>query len=243
MEEQRGRASRRVLAVAAMTFGAMVTLGSAQAAPPEVSYLQASPTGVTVDVNPAAVSPAHSANVVVGLDSNCPNAVAHGQSYGIAPDVSPYVSVSPASVSGLKCGQTATFAISGVAATPTGGIDLPFNPVNSAPGQQRKLGGTTVHVVVIDTTGGGCTTDCPTASGRPAAPAVANAYLGDDPGLVSACKATFGAKAWRGTVISKVADWMPKPESIKDDTTVFPEDSDWIIYVQTAVNGLCNYVV
>src|SRR2546423_365206 len=57
-------------------------------------------------------------------------------------------------------------------------------------------------------------------------PAVANALINTVDGLASACQKGRG-KNWRGDVISTIANNMPKPESIKDDLSVYPTDADW----------------
>jgi hypothetical protein len=65
-------------------------------------------------------------------------------------------------------------------------------------------------------------------------------------GLATQCQAKFPGKNWRGTVISTIADAMPKPESVKDDLTRFPTDADWVGFVKTNLGsfgglyGLCN---
>lgn len=41
-------------------------------------------------------------------------------------------------------------------------------------------------------------------------------------------------------MISDLAGWMPKPESIKDDPTVFPTDASWVNYVTNQVDYYCG---
>jgi hypothetical protein len=75
----------------------------------------------------------------------------------------------------------------------------------------------------------------------PAAPAVANMYLqgkslnGSDAPNLNTCKANNGGKSnWKGVLIGKVTDWMPKPESVKNS------DPDWVGKVQDAVDAFCT---
>jgi hypothetical protein len=224
-----------------LLLGATAVAGHAD--PPPDSVLLADPTSVTVNVydTPALGDPAHTATVTLGLDPNCSNAIGVTK-YTIVPGVSSYVSVSPASSAALDCDDTATFTVTGVAVTPASPPDtlLNFAAVAANNGLQKKIGGTNIVIVVVDTTpegGGGCeqTSTCPPSGERPAAPAVANAYLNSNPQAAAACKAAYGTKDWRGRVISKVAADMPKPESVKDDTDEYPLDSDWINFVTTTL--------
>src|SRR5439155_18017935 len=121
-----------------------------------------------------------------------------------------------------------------------------FDPVAGAQGQQNKMAGTVVPVTVTDnsaTCGGGGGGGGGGTGDRPAAPAVANAYLNaSDSTVLSACKAAVGgAKSWRGDLISFIASSMPKPESNKEAPPVgaFTSADDWISYVVSEVNTKC----
>jgi len=72
--------------------------------------------------------------------------------------------------------------------------------------------------------------------------AVANHYLNNsDNAYLSHCKSTVGGgKDWRGRVITAITAWMPLPESIKNDTTLYPTDDDWINYVTAQVDVICG---
>lgn len=249
-------AKRRLLRGTALLAAAASTLlvgvglaGSANAA--VVSYLTATPSSVTLDL-----SGVNTAQVNVGLDSNCINALGapgkNSPTYSVL--VGTYdttiVTVTGTS-SSYKCSNAgATFTFTGMAC---GTANVPFDPaVANAGGQdpgglQNKLGGTSVDVTVIDSLSldpncGGQINN-PPPGGRPAAPAVANHYLNFvvDSSYIASCKHTVGGGSnWRGIVISDVAAWMPLPESIKDDTSVFPNDWDWYSFVYSAVNAICG---
>lgn len=206
---------------------------------------------VTLDVQ-GTVDP-KSATVYVGLDSSCPNALdnpsGNGQKYAITTTVNPtgVASVSPTDVSNLRCTSVTSFTITAGAA---GVTTLSFFPVAANYGQQQKLSGpATVTVTVIDSgnPGTGCPADptaCPPPPGtRPAAPAVANLIFNmPDTTAVSACKANFqNNKNWRGSAISGVAAIMPKPESIKDNTDVYPTFAAWEQQVYTLLYQVCDY--
>src|SRR5205823_3098277 len=117
-----------------------------------------------------------------------------------------------------------------------------FDAVAKNQGLQKKIGGTTISIVVIDSTG--TTSDCTTTNtcppvtvGRPAAPAVANALLNTVDGLASSCQKVFKGKNWRGDVISTIAHNMPTPESVKDDLTLYPTDADWVAFVKSSLGN------
>jgi hypothetical protein len=236
-----------VLAAAAL---GVVTAATATADPPQ-STLVANPAAVTFDIGGTTSAP-----VNVGLDAGCINPLNNGQSYTIVATSgsTAVAAVSPGPSAELKCGQTAPFAVSttawssGIGANNTaacaavGSTSLRFTPVISAGGLQKKLHGVDVPVTVTDTAdlcgdgggggggGGGGT--------NPAAPAVANGALNTDPALSALCKKRFGnAKSWRGSTISFIADWMPKPESIKDADGV---KDIWATYVVNELNTLCG---
>jgi hypothetical protein len=237
------RFARLVAASAAFTLavGLTAVATSFADAPPD-SFLQANPTSLQLDVNPAAPvnvgDTPHSASVTVGLDANCQNAIS-ATKYTIVPGTSPYVSVSPSMSSLLKCGQTYTFTVTGTAVTASS--TLAFDAVAKNQGLQKKIGGTTISIVVIDTSGttSDCTqtNSCPTNIGRPAAPAVANALLNTVDGLASSCQKVFKGKDWRGNVISTIANAMPKPESVKDDLSLYPTDADWVAFVKSSLGS------
>jgi hypothetical protein len=244
----RGRRPLRRLMTAAAAGGMMVGvvamggIGPFQlaVAPPD-SVLQATPSTLpTLDV----VNAPTSTSVNVKLDSNCIAAFKVGQSYTItAVSSDPGIAtVSPSVSNALQCaGSGANFTVTAVC---NGTTTLNFEPVAGPKGIQDKVAGTTVSVTVTNATSATCGTTPPPGGGtRPAAPAVANAYLNANSALVAACKTAFASSknAWRGALISTIADWMPKPESIKDDTTAYPTANDWISYVQAKVNALCGY--
>jgi len=238
------RFARLVAASAAFTMAVGLTaVATSFADAPPVSLLQAAPSSLTLDVNPAAPvnlgDAPHSAQVTVGLDSNCQNAIS-ATKYTIVPGTSSFVSVSPSMSSLLKCGQSYTFTVTGTAVT--AGDTLAFDAVAKNQGLQKKIGGTSISIVVIDTTGtiSDCTltNNCPpVTTGRPAAPAVANALLNTVDGLASACQKAFPGKDWRGKVISTIAGAMPKPESVKDDLNQYPTDADWVAFVKSSLGS------
>lgn len=219
-----------------------VSVGMASATPPSVSYLQVrvppstSPTTtLTIDGNVATT-----AVVNVKLDGNCPAVYGAGQKYGIAAisDHTAVAKVSPASKDGLKCGSAATaFTITGVG---NGGADITFDPVAKTQGLQKKLGGVVLHVTVKNISGSSNNGGGPPGHKRPAAPAVANAYLGNSATLVTACQTKYGHN-WRGAVITQVAHWSAagKWSTKKDNLTLFPTDDSWVQKVQGVVNTLC----
>lgn len=248
MRFARFAAASAALTIAVGGFAASTSFAD----PPPDSLLEANPTAVTVNVyaTPALGDPAHTATVTVGLDSNCSNAI-EATKYSIVPGSSAYVSVSPAASGLLKCGQTATFTVTGVAETPAAppASLLHFSALAKNTGLQKKIGGTDITIVVVDTTpegGGGCEPNCPPVNeGRPAAPAIANGLLNTIDGLAGACKSAFNnAKNWRGQVISSIADQMPKPESVKD--TDYTE-AGWTAFVKydlgsfVGLYGLCDF--
>jgi hypothetical protein len=245
---------RRLVAASAaltLTVGLTAVASSFADAPPD-SFLVAHPASLQLDVNPTPVDPAypHSASVVVGLDGNCQNAI-NATKYTIVPGTSAFVSVSPSMSGLLKCGDTFSFTVTGTAVT--AGSTLAFDAVAKNQGLQKKIGGTSISIVVIDstTTTSDCTTTntCPpVTAGRPAAPAVANALINTVDGLASACQKNRG-KNWRGDVISTIAQNMPKPESVKDNLSIYPTDADWVNFVKSSLGsfhglyGLCNNFV
>jgi hypothetical protein len=226
------RLAKLVAASAAFTTVIGGLAATSFAAPPVKSNLVASPTAVTVDVWSGAAN--HQATVNVHLDENCVQAT-DSTKYSIAAgDTGLSFSVSPAVSGLLDCTQSANFTITGLVAT-TSPVTLHFSPLGKNQGVQKKLGnGVDVFVTVEDhspTPTASCTTDCPTPGARPAAPAVSNALINMNADLANACKIGRG-KNWRGDVISTVAHTMPKPESVKDNTAVFPTLEDWVAFVK-----------
>jgi len=221
------------VAVATATAGVFAA-GAASAAQVK-THVTVSPGGPFTLTNPGSLTQI----VTVGLDSNCLNALGNGQTFGIAAstDNSAVATVSPASFSGLQCGQTHDFTITGVG---DGGATIHFDAV-AKPGLQKQTAGQSANVTV---TGFGTVNPPPNPGGhsRPGAPAVANAYISSDV-QAAACKTAYdGAKNWHGRLIRDVAHWAAENHlgKAKNDTTRFPTDNDWITYVQTEVNTLCS---
>ena len=255
-----GRRSRAVVLSAvgagAITFGLVAPGVFAAGGPPPTSSLVPSATSLTIDLQNVAPN-ANPQSLTVGLDANCPNALAGGLSYGVSVgtfDTSIVKVDQTSGDSGLQCtkngpGQPAGFNVTGLKC---GKVNVPFDPIignngNGNPGgQQGKVGGTSVAVTVFDSndpTCGGTTTTTPSGSGLPAAPGVANTYIGaSSTTYAKNCKNFVNTNNWRGVVISAVAAWMPRPESLKDDPTVFPGYTgvSWETYVTSEVDHLCT---
>lgn len=241
-------ASGAVVALA----GVGLSMGTASANPKISNLVQtAGPNPVVVDINAkgfqnpttlATVTNEHSVNITLALDSNCPSALdtpsSHG-TYGVTPgSLGTNGTVAPVgNVDSLKCGDTATFKITG-GPTPTSntGVTLTFLPVASAPGQSKKLGSFSITVIVTDQAGTS-TSSGGSSQGNPAAPAVANTYLNGN--NFATCPA-YAKK--RGSLMNQVAAAMPKPESIKDDDAFWDAHNlSWQGYVvQDIVLPLCN---
>jgi hypothetical protein len=225
-------------AIAGLSFG----LGGVASADPPLSTLVANPTAVSLDLSGPTTQ-----NVTVNLDSNCLAAFKVGQTYTVTATITDtgVATVSPGTSVALYCGgSTGPFQASfTVTAVCPGTTTLNLDPVAGPPGIQKKLSGTQVPVSVTDVNNIGCNTTPPPPSGhRPAAPAVANAYLDANSSVTSACKSPYSAakNAWRGALISSIAAWMPTPESVKDNLSIFPTDADWIDYVTSEVNHKCG---
>ena len=247
--------------VAAGVIGLGLVLPAA--ADPPSSTLVANPTSVSLDI----AGPT-SAGVDVALDDGCLNAFGNqqgkAQTYGIlGTSANTAVATVTSEVDGLHCAPAppghftiSTFAYptsdpntdpnyaSEVAAAcaAVGTTVVTFTPVAAPAGLSKKLAGTTVAVTVTNNTGKDCNgggPQPPPAGGNPAAPAVANAYLNISSVVASACQKQFPGKAWRGNLISAIAHWMPLPESLKDDPTLFP-GNDWVTYVQSEVDVACK---
>jgi hypothetical protein len=234
---------RRTAFVAAIVAATTVIASmSAGYADPPSSTLVASTAAVTLDIGGPT-----SAGVTVGLDpTTCLNVFNNGQTYTVAAvsGNTSTASVSPANSAALHCSTAAptfTISVTPQSCAALGSTTIDFTPVAGPPGIQDKLHGTSVAVTVTDqsglcTSGGGGTTG---GGGVPAAPAVANAYLDASPAVTAACQAAFGTKSWRGNLISFIAGWMPKPESVKDNSSIFG-NGQWVDYVTTEVNHKCH---
>lgn len=238
---------RRAVVTAAVITAGGATIGvqAAKAAPP-ASSLVASPTALSLDV--AGVGNPSSAPVSVQLDpSTCLNVFTAGQTYTITANSSDTTGAT--SVTGdsgpLQCAParqgvatSATFTVTAVC--PATSATIYFAPVSGPPAIQKKLSGTSVAVTVTDTSNS-CTVipPPPTPGGpNPAAPAVTNAYLNANSAVAGTCQSTIGGRNWRGQLLSFIAHWMPRPESVKD--TYFTDSNDWILYVETEVNQACG---
>ena len=229
--------------VAAVSTVALLAsnVGLATAAP-AVSNLVASPTSVSLTVGGS------SQPVTLALDTNCPNALGTGLSYSVTYGSFDGTVVTISGSSGsYHCGDVgATFTFTPVAC---GSTSVTFQPVvgnkggQNPGGVQKKVAGVTVPVTVTDPNNPTCSGGGGNQGGnRPAAPAVANMYLNSsDSAYIKACRQHVGGtNNWRGIVISSIAGWMPLPESIKDDLTVFPTDASWINYVTAQVDYFCG---
>lgn len=229
-----------VVAVASAAALLTTTGGNATAAP-TVSNLVATPNPVNLTVGGSAQA------VTVALDSNCPNALGTGLSYSVTYGSYDTTIVTISGTSGsYHCGDAgATFTFTPVAC---GTTSVTFDPVVgnkggvNPSGVQNKVAGVTVPVTVTDPNNPTCSGGTNQGGDRPAAPAVANMYLNSsDSAYIKACRQHVGGGSnWRGIVISDIAGWMPLPESIKDDLTVFPTDASWINYVTARVDYYCG---
>ena len=142
-----------VVAAASLPVVAFASSASAGVTVSRLAVSQGSSTVTSMSID-ASKGPVQ---VSVTLDSHCFAAYGNGQTYGIAavsgnPSV---VTVSPASVSGLHCGDAKTFTLTGVG---YGSTAVTFDPVAAAPGLQKKLGNVVVPVTV---TGAGFTVSVP----------------------------------------------------------------------------------
>jgi len=230
--------------------------GAAMLTAVAVTPASAAPTASAVVLSPTSLdftAIGQSAPVVAGLDSNCPNVIdaSKGQAFDISAtggDGSVATVTRTSSVgSRQNCADTINFSVTAVGCGTTTWTFLPVvvNKNNFAePGLQKKVQSTTFTVTVTDPN---CVTTPPPSGGqRAAAPAVANAYInanGARDSFTLLCTngsyKKFG-KTWRGALINDVAAGMPKPESIKDDTSYFPTDGDWSQYVIDGVTALCS---
>ena len=198
-----------------------------------VTYNNATPP------NPITVTNlAPTAQVTVSLDYNSCLQAFNNKAFGlVASDDNPSaVTVTPAFYSGLFCGDSRTFTLTGIA---NGGATIRFD-VDAPTGLEGQTSGAQVNVqsTGFSTSGGGN----PPGHTRPAAPAVANGFLNTQ-AQADACKAAYnGDRSWHGEFIRDVAKWQAANHlgKAKDDTTRFPADTDWIAYVQAEVNILCS---
>lgn len=181
---------------------------------------------------------APTAVVTVSLDYNSCLQAFDNKAFGLvaSDDNSAAVTVSPASYSGLFCGDSRTFTLTGVA---NGGATIKFN-VDAPPGLEGQTAGAQVNVSSsgFSTNGSGN----PPGHDRPAAPAVANGFL-NTASQKSACMTAYnGDRNWHGEFIHDVAKWQAANHlgKAKNDTTRFPADTDWIAFVQAEVNSLCS---
>jgi hypothetical protein len=235
---------RRTALVTAIVAATVLTVSMpAGYADAPSSTLVANPAAVTLDI----AGPT-SAEVNVALDpTTCVNVFNNGQTYTVAAvsGNTSTASVSPANSSALHCSTatpTFTISITPQSCAALGVTTIDFAPVAGPPGIQDKLTGTSVSVTVSDngglcTSGGGGTTG---GGGLPAAPAVTNAYLDASSAVAAKCQSTFGTKSWRGNLLSFIAHWMPVPESVKDDSSIFG-NGQWVDYVTTEVNHKCGF--
>lgn len=220
-----------VIGASAAAVAAALLVASPASAAQVKTHVTVSPSGPFTLTNPGSLTQV----VTVGLDSNCLTALGNGQSFGIAAstDNSAVATVTPPSVGGLQCGQTHDFTITGVG---DGGATIRFDAV-AKPGLQKQTVGQSVNVTV---SGFGTSNppSNPPGHNRPAAPAVTNAYVNSDDAQAAACKAAYdGAHNWRGQLIHAVAKWAATNHlgKAKNDLTRFPNDNDWITFVQNEV--------
>jgi hypothetical protein len=218
------------VAVAALAAG-VVTAVPASAAHVK-THVTVSPSGPFTLTNPSPLTQI----VTVGLDSNCVNAFQHGQSFGIAAstDNSVVATVSPASFGPLQCGETHDFTVTGVG---DGGATIHFDAV-ATPGLQGQTAGQSVNVTV---SGFGTPNPPPNPDGhgRPAAPAVTNAYVKANDSVATTCQAAYGGgHNWHGRLIRDVAKWAAANHLNQAKNSM--SDNDWITMVQTEVNTLCS---
>jgi hypothetical protein len=227
---------------------------SASAAPQIISSLVSTPASVTLDLaNP--IAHPNPQSVSVQLDpATCVNPLVNGMTYGISLKTGYDASVVGVSGGGgsFQCGSNpaaASFTLTGAAC---GSTTVGFHPVvSNKPGHdpngvQDKLGDGSVAVTVIDSAHpdlpncAGSVVNPPTL-GNPAAPAVANAYLdASGAAMAKTCKQYIGSNNWRGIVISAIAAWMPRPESLKDVDFPLPDQRTWNDYVTAQVDYYCG---
>lgn len=255
-----GNRRRALIGGLAAAAAGMAVLAPAASAVPasHVSSLVSATTEVDLTIpllQPPTPRPTQ--NVTVNLDpATCPQALDGGLTYGVTAttDDSDIATVAgPLLDAALQCSApsptTATFTVSPVSC---GSTNVNFFPVVAnpsgkvPPGAQSKVGSLSIPVVVTDANNPDCASSDGDGSGseRPAAPSVANTYItGAGTTLTDGCKAhgfVQKGKFSRGALISAVAAWMPRPESIKNDTGLYPESGDWTDYVRSAVDAYCS---
>jgi hypothetical protein len=222
----------------------VLAFGTAAIAAPAVSTLVVTP-------NPIAVTVGGNTPVSVQLDGNCPNALDNGLNYNVlastASSATATVGIGNPST-GVACGTPIIFTIHGVGCGTTSATFTPvaYNKSGKAvPGANKKIAGITVPVTVTGDCGIGGNEVPPPSGSNPAAPAVANQYINeqlDQNFVLAACSNTYkkGGKLWRGSLIRDVAAWMPRPESVKDNTAIFATSGDWVEFVVSEVDSLCT---
>lgn len=208
--------------------------------------------------SPLTLQPGASVEGTAKLDDNCMHALTapngdQGLSYSItatSDSATVVIASAPSPVSLSDCTSSQSFTLSAPATAPACSTAIVtfqptvYNPSGKTPrGQQQKVTSTSLTVNIAGTdcdgSGGGDVGD-----GRPAAPAVANRYInGMTPKAwaLGACAEKYkkAGKLWRGALIKDVAAQMPKPESIKNDSTIFPSAEAWFDYVIAGVDTLC----
>jgi hypothetical protein len=248
------RRSRAVVlcAVGASAAAVGILAPSASAASSNLTTSPASPITINLTADVAHPNPAV---LAVGLDSNCPPALKNGLHYGVSVGTGWDSTVINVTGGGgtLQCGDTVNVNIQGLKCGGPTNVELDpvvgNKPGTNTTGVQKQVGPTTVAVTVVDSSsadpacGGSITGGPPPAGGLPAAPGVANTYIGaSTTEYAKACKAFVGGNNWRGVVISAVAAWMPRPESLKDTDFPLGDGTTWENYVQAQVDHLCSGV-
>lgn len=213
------------------------------------------PSQVVVQPNPINLTLGTNATVTANLDANCSNALDNGLDYGIL------VTGLNSDTATASIGTPSTVHCDPTAATPPA-ISFTFIPVGCGstsatftavamnkkgkmiPGQNNNLIPTTVPVSVTGSTCSSGTVPPPPAV-NPAAPAVANQYINEQlpndyiPFTCASGTYKKAGKLWRGALIKDVAAWMPLPENVKDDQSIFPNNL-WVDLVVSEVDSLCT---
>ena len=175
------------------------------------------------------------------MDDDCVQAFqGHNQSFGIAVgnDLPAVATVDPTSVAGgLQCDDSQSFTIHAVG---DGTTTLRFDPVTNAPGLQNQMAGqsVTVHVTGFGTVD---PPEDPPGHHRPAAPAVANAYVVHGSSKAESCQDAYGGvKSWHGKLLHEIAQWARDEKKLGNGKQTFPSDDAWISFVQDKVDELCS---
>jgi hypothetical protein len=252
------RARFALVSVAAASAALVVAAPMASSANPHVSNLVSATSEVDLQIplltDPVTANPTQ--NVTVNLDPlTCPNALDGGLTYSVTAttdDTAVATVAGPIADAALQCTGThtnATFTVSPVAC---GSTNVNFFPVVAnpsgklPPGAQGKVGSLSIPVVITDANDAECGGSGQGDGGgdRPAAPSVANSYIyAAGTTLTDQCKQhgfVQKGKFSRGGLISQIAAWMPRPESVKDDTNLYPDADNWIDYVRSAVDAYCT---